>query len=97
MCSSDLWMLGLQWKDAFVRQNVLGLAVGQPLFVTSLRDGSNANDSTLIWEGWYEVKVSDAIAVMPALFYLSRPLGQATPAGRSFNQVGALLKTSFSF
>jgi hypothetical protein len=31
------------------------------------------------------------------LIYLSRPLGQQTPAGESFSQFGGLVKTSFRF
>jgi hypothetical protein len=43
------------------------------------------------------LQLSDAVSVTPALFYLSRPLGQATPAGESFRQLGALIKTSWRF
>jgi carbohydrate-selective porin OprB len=45
----------------------------------------------------YKVQVTDHIAVTPALFYLSRPLGGDTPEGRSFNQLWGLIKTSFRF
>jgi len=31
------------------------------------------------------------------LFYLSRPLGQLTPTDQTFSQLGALVKTTFSF
>jgi hypothetical protein len=41
--------------------------------------------------------MSDAISITPAVFYLSRPLGQNTPAGESFSQLGALVKTTFRF
>ncbi|MFM7436105.1 MAG: carbohydrate porin, partial [Vulcanococcus sp.] len=37
------WYTGLQWDDAFVRGNALGMAVGQAPFVTQL--GSNGADS----------------------------------------------------
>ena len=55
-----------------------------------VRDGQYA------WEAWYRFQVTDAMSVTPALFYLSRPLGSLTQ-GVSFNQFGALLKTSFRF
>jgi hypothetical protein len=42
-------------------------------------------------------QVSDHITVTPAVFYLSRPLGQTTTTGASFNQLGGLIKTSFNF
>jgi len=35
--------------------------------------------------------------VTPALIYLSRPLGQRTPADQTFSQFGGLIKTSFKF
>ncbi|MFM7394159.1 MAG: hypothetical protein ACKO22_07315 [Cyanobium sp.] len=41
---------------------------------------------------------SDQISVTPAIFYLSAPLGQLQKGeGRSFDNVGALIKTSFRF
>ena len=44
-----------------------------------------------------EDQLSDTITVTPALFVLSRPLGANTPSGESFQQLGGLVKTSFSF
>jgi hypothetical protein len=55
-----------------------------------VRDGQYA------WEWWYQFQVTDAIAVTPAVIYFSRPLGTVSQ-GVSFNQFGALIKTSFRF
>ena len=33
----------------------------------------------------------------PALFYLPRPMGELTPSGSSFQQLGGLIKTTFVF
>ena len=55
-----------------------------------VRDGQYA------WEWWYQFQVTDSIAITPALFYLSRPLGTLSQ-GVSLNQFGGLLKTSFRF
>ena len=55
-----------------------------------VRDGQYA------WEWWYQFQVTDAIAVTPAVFYFSRPLGTVSQ-GVSFKQIGALIKTSFRF
>jgi hypothetical protein len=41
--------------------------------------------------------VTDNISITPALFYLSRPYGQDTPAGDTFNQFGGLVKTQVLF
>ena len=94
---SQSWSVGLQWLDAFAKGNALGMAVGQPTFATSLEGGSTPNDGNFVWEWWYKIQLTDHIAVTPALFYLSRPLGGDTPGGESFRQLGGLVKTSFSF
>jgi carbohydrate-selective porin OprB len=73
------------------------MAVGQTTFATSLKGGDTPRDGNYVWEWWYKVQVTDNIAVTPALFYLSRPLGGETPVGQSFNQLGGLIKTSFNF
>ena len=89
--------MGLQWKDALVKGNAFGMAVGSPVFATALSGGVTANDGNTVWEGWYKVQLTDQISLTPALFYLSRPLGQLTPSGHSLSQLGALIKTSFRF
>jgi hypothetical protein len=95
--TSQSWSVGLEWQDALGKGNSLGMAVGQPTFATSLKGGGNPNDGNVVCEWWYKVAVSDRISFTPGLFYLSRPLGADTPAGKSFHQLGGLIKTSFSF
>jgi carbohydrate-selective porin OprB len=95
--TSQSWSVGLQWEDAFIEGNALGMAVGQPTFATSLKGGDSPRDGNYVWEWWYKFQLTDNIAVTPALFYLSRPLGADTPAEKSFQQLGGLLKTTFSF
>jgi hypothetical protein len=95
--TSQSWSVGLQWQDAFLKGNALGMAVGQPTFATRLEGGATPNDGNYVWEWWYKVQLTDQIAVLPALFYLSRPLGADTPSGESFRQLGGLVKTSFRF
>jgi hypothetical protein len=102
------WYVGLQWADAFIKGNALGMAVGQPTFLTSLERSSvteddidvskKINDGNYAWEWWYKFQVTDNISVTPALFYLSAPLGQLQKAnGESFNNFGGLVKTTFKF
>jgi len=95
--TSQSWSVGLQWQDVFVKGNALGMAVGQPTFATSLEGNASPNDGNYAWEWWYKFQVTDNISITPALIYLSRPLGQRTPAGESFSQFGGLIKTSFKF
>jgi carbohydrate-selective porin OprB len=90
-------MVGLQWTDVFVKGNDFGFAVGQAVFATSLTGGVDPDDSNYVWEWWYKFQVTDNISITPALFYLSRPLGQRTPEGQGFSSLGALVKTTFKF
>ena len=55
------------------------------------------NDGQFIWEARLQLIVKDAITVTQALFNLSRPLGQNTPKGETFQQLGGLAKITFSF
>jgi hypothetical protein len=73
------------------------MGFGQAPMVTAQSDNIPANDSNWMWEWWYKFQISDSISITPSLFYLIRPLGQDTPAGQSFNQLGVLVKTIFQF
>ena len=95
--AAQSWTLGLQWADAFAKGNSAGMAVGQPQFATSLRNGRTPQDGNFAWEWWYKFKVSDNISITPAIFYLSRPAGQFTQPGQSNNVFGGLVQTQFRF
>lgn len=94
---SQAWSVGLQWDDALQPGNTIGIGFGQPTFATALVGGDTPQDGNFVWEWWYKVQLSDNITLTPALFYLSRPLGGDTPQGRSFHQLGGLIKTSLRF
>jgi len=95
--SSQSWRVGLEWNDVLMAGNNAGMAVGQPVFATDLRGGDTPADGQFIWEWWYQFQVTDNIRVTPALFYLSRPMGELTPDGSTFQQLGGLIKTTFVF
>jgi len=110
--TSNSWMLGLQWQDAFVHGNVLGFAVGQNTMVSKMTGNLSAvvngnsfgfaapQDGNYAWEWWYKLQVTDNISVTPAVFYLSNPLGQDVTVGGNgafFNSFGYLIKTTFRF
>jgi len=97
LSTSQSWMAGLQWTDMLVKGNDFGMAVGQPVFATALTGSRTPEDGGLVWEWWYKLQVTDNITITPALIYISRPLGQATPIGETFSQFGGLVKTSFKF
>ena len=101
--ASRSWSLALEWKDALVKGNSLGAAVGQPTQATGLRTGRPA-DGNDAFELWYALQVSDAITVTPAVFYLSRPFGQLTRnaagarnADGRFSDLGVLVQTTIKF
>ncbi len=100
---SQSWFVGLQWNDLFGKGNAAGMAVGQPVFATALSRGSSDSgnttpaDGNYVWEWWYKFQVTDNIAVTPAIFYLSRPLGQLTGEDNSFTNFGGLVQTTFKF
>ncbi|MCS5706789.1 iron uptake porin [Synechococcus sp. FGCU-3] len=99
------WYVGLQWADAFIKGNALGMAVGQTPFVTSNPSsvGGNPNDGNYAWEWWYKFQVTDNISVTPAIYYLSQTAGQvgktnfATGGAATVNNFGGLIKTTFKF
>ena len=99
---SQSWYVGLQWDDAFIKGNALGMAVGQPTFITRAKDGSNntPNDGNYAWEWWYKFQVTDNISVTPAIFYLSQldgQLGKGLSQDKSVTNFGGLIKTTFKF
>ena len=42
--TSQSWSIGLEWNNVFLLVNNAGMAIGQPVFATSLRGGDNAAD-----------------------------------------------------
>jgi len=105
--TSNSWYVGLQWDDAFIKGNALGMAVGQPTFITGCGDvcDDTPYDAGYAWEWWYKFQVTDNISVTPAIFYLSNPLGALGNAARvaagqdgaALTNFGGLIKTTFKF
>ena len=93
------WYVGLQWADAIIKGNTLGMAVGQPTFATSQFKGK-PNDGNYAWEWWYKFQVTDNISVTPAIYYLSAPtgaIGRAAVGDNALTNFGGLVKTTFKF
>jgi carbohydrate-selective porin OprB len=103
IAATQSWTVALQWKDAFIKGNSAGMAVGQPNFVTALRNGQTAQDGNYVWEWWYKFQVTDKISVSPALFYISNPssAGTNTSSGQTAstgaNVFGGLVMAQFKF
>jgi len=102
--ATQSWTVGLQWKDVFAKGNSAGMAVGQPSFVTSTRNGVTPFDGNYAWEWWYKFQVSDNISITPMLFYLSNPSSAganggtaAAPINTGANVFGGILAAQFRF
>jgi hypothetical protein len=84
--ASQSWYVGLNWKDAFIKGNALGFAIGQPTFITSVTGDSASGDvadGQFALEAFYKFQLTDNIAVTPAIFWLSRARGALTNSSAS--------------
>ena len=103
--TSQGWFVGLNWKDAFMKGNLLGAAIAQPQFLTSTEASGTPDDGNYAMELYYQFQVTDNISVTPTIFYLSRPYGQKTgtsdayggKGAESFSMFGYLVQTTFRF
>ena len=91
------WMVGLNWTDAFMKGNKLGLGFGSySSYATEVKGGSDDSDDVpFAIEGWYDFQVTDNITVTPAVFYITNADGDAQVDGA--DSLGALVKTTFKF
>ena len=91
------WMVGLQWEDAFMKGNALGMALGSAGATGSGPSDINGTGGvwldggkeTLAYELWYKFQVTDNISVTPAFFWIGNSGVDDT--------FGGLLKTTFKF
>ena len=86
---SQTWMAGLQWSDVFAKGNAAGFAIGAPGNAASLPDDKKA----IMWEAFYRYKVSDAVSVTPAVFYVSNNQGLK----QNSSNYGGVIQTTFRF
>jgi hypothetical protein len=95
--ASQSWYVGLNWRDALIKGNALGFAIGQPTFITSVSGDSASGDvadGQFALEAFYKFQLTDNIAVTPAIFWLSRPRGAVTNSAASIRS--ALLDAGVS-
>jgi hypothetical protein len=94
--SADIWswMVGLQWKDVFVKGNSAGFAVGAPLYVTSSSDTSREQDAGYMYELFYKFRVSDNISVTPAVFWITKNYNDGNAGQGTY---GGVIQTTFKF
>lgn len=110
---SQSWMVGMEWQDVLDKGNNLGLAFGQPKFLTRFRNSlgeSGAYDASWAVEAWYKIQISDNFSLTPAVFWLPRPRGQLTQSntawddstlptsmGATLGVIGFVVKATFRF
>ena len=80
------WMVGLQWKDVFVKGNTAGFALGMPLFVE--------DSSGMMYEIFYKYKVSDNISITPSIFWIDNNYNDLNAGGSTW---GGVIQTTFRF
>ena len=90
------WMVGLNWKNAFVDGNKLGVGFGSySSYATSMKGDSSPDDENFAFEAYYDYQVSDNVTVTPAVFWVQDADGNASVDGS--DTLGALVKTTFKF
>ena len=90
------WMVGLNWNDAFIDGNKLGIGFGTySSYATEVKGDSDPGDSNFAIEGYYDFQVTDNITVTPAVFWIQDADGNASVEGS--DSLGGLVKTTFKF
>jgi len=95
------WMVGLTWKDAFIDGNKAGAAIGSRQSATSTVAHKNKvsaddnGDDNIIWEVYYDFKVSDNITITPAIFGGTDVWDGASNGSDDIS--GGLVQTTFKF
>ena len=90
------WELALQWNDAFVKGNALGMSYGDTVSGGTGYPGSTTASTvsgmpSYAYEIFYKFQVTDNISVTPAFFWIQ---GQGTDTN---DTLGGLIKTTFKF
>ena len=90
------WMVGLNWNDAFIDGNKLGIGFGTySSYATEVKGDSDPDDGNFAIEGYYDFQVTDNITVTPAVFWVQDADGDASVKGS--DSLGGLVKTTFKF
>ena len=90
---ADSWMVGFNWKDMFQADDLIGLAITQPLKVTEVVGGGTFTEvDPLLWELYYSFKPNDSMSITPAIFG-----GTDSWSDADDDTFGAVLTTTFKF
>ena len=90
------WMVGLNWSDAFMEGNKLGIGFGSySSYATEVEGQGYPDDQNFAIEAYYDFRVTDNIKITPAIFWVDNAYGQDQVDGQ--NKFGGLVKTTFKF
>jgi hypothetical protein len=93
--SHSTWQVALQWNDAFIKGNALGMAYGASAIGGTYgnQQGTAILTPQYAYELFYKFQVTDNISVTPAFFWINGS-GWNTNSG---DNTGGLIKTTFKF
>ena len=90
------WMVGLNWDDAFIEGNKIGVGFGSySSYAREIKGQGTGEEPNFTIEGYYDFQVSDNIRVTPAIFWVNNGMGKESIDGA--NKLGGLVKTTFKF
>ena len=94
--SADIysWMVGLQWKDVFVKGNQAGFAVGSPLYVASSSASASEQTPGFMYQIHYKYQVSNNISITPAIFWIDNNYNDLNAGSSTW---GGVIQTTFKF
>ena len=88
------YSIALNWSDIVQADDVIGLAIGQPLKGTENTDPTKEDSDPFLWEAYYSFRPNDSIEVTPGIFGGTDVRGVADKEDDLF---GAVLTTTFKF
>ena len=98
------WMVGLQWNDAFIKGNALGMAYGATAVGGTFGQNgqgtggfTSAYTPSYAYELFYKFQVTDNISVTPAFFWIDGNGNGNALGGSTASNTGGLIKTTFKF
>ncbi|MCP9910386.1 carbohydrate porin [Cyanobium sp. BA20m-p-22] len=95
--SADIWswMVGLNWKDVFVKGNEAGFAIGAPQYVTSSNSTSASKQTPgYMYQIHYKYQVSNNISITPAIFWIDNNYNDLNAGSSTW---GGVIQTTFKF
>ena len=88
------YSIALNWADVVQADDVIGVAIGQPLKGSENTTPSTEDSNPFLWEAYYSFRANDSIEITPGIFGGTDVRGVADKEDDIF---GAVLQTTFKF